>query len=287
MEYDSAAGVEAPEATDAARRIDPLELPRATLCTEPFARFLASYYSVLDFLYWLNSLTDFADVARLTTAEILAEFGDEAAKARYEYVNTDKHQAKRMLKRFGVQISANMTTTTVNAFQRYFSELIQCVAIKKPDILRSSQTIRIEEVLNFTRHRDIVTYLIDRKVNEISYGGLREMEAHFKDRLGVDMFDAESSRAMMTLFVECRNTIVHNGGIVDDYFLRKAGPEGSLFKKGQQCHLNFDRFNQLSANAIRISLAIDAAVSKKFRLVRRPYSKWKCAETVIPDWPLE
>lgn len=127
------------------------------------------------------------------------------------------------LKKHSSVHSRNLTNGIVNAFQRYFSAIINAAALKRPEMLSSSQTVRVDDVLRFTRHKDLVAFIIDRKINELSYGGLADMEKYFDDRLGVRMFDDNRQRELLCLFVEVRNINVHNGGIVNDLFASRVG----------------------------------------------------------------
>ena len=172
-------------------------------------------------------------------------------------------------------LSQNLTNGAVTAFQRYFSGLVQSVAQKRPEVLASAQTIRVDDVLRFSRHRDLVAFIIDRKVNDLSYGGLPEMEKYFDERLGVSMFESDEQRRLLRLFIEARNINVHNGGIVNEVFASRVGHiEAFPYSKGKRFHIDMDGLTKLSENAMQVALNIDSAVSVKFRLQRKRHSAW-------------
>lgn len=168
------------------------------------------------------------------------------------------------LKKHSTVQSRNLTNGIVNAFQRYFSAIINAAALKRPEMLSSSQTVRVDDVLRFTRHKDLVAFIIDRKINELSYGGLAAMEKYFDDRLGVRMFDDNRQRELLRLFVEVRNINVHNGGIVTLFASRVGTVEGFSYSKGKTFHVDMDALITLSENAIRVAMHIDSTVSAKF-----------------------
>ena len=194
---------------------------------------------------------------------------------RYEKVANDPDATLRQLKRFAGVQSRNLTNTAVNAFQRYFSEIIQAVALKRPEILKSNEMVRIDEVLRFNRYSDLVSFLIDKKVNELSYGGIKGIEAYFREKCGIEMFANDRSRELLTVFVELRNINVHSGGIVNDIFLRKVGKvDGFQFVRGKRYHVDMDGLALLTDNAMRTTLAIDQAVATKFGIRRKAHKLW-------------
>jgi len=50
-------------------------------------------------------------------------------------------------------------------------------------------------LLDFKTRADLVSYLADRKVNELSYGGIKGIEKYMQDVFGIDMF-SESVRRL-------------------------------------------------------------------------------------------
>jgi hypothetical protein len=187
----------------------------------------------------------------------------------------DPDAALRQLKRFASVQSRNLTNATVNGLQHYFSEIVQAAALKRPEILRSGETLRVDEVLRFNRYKDLVTFLIDKKINELSYGGIKGMETYFRDRLGIEMFATDRARLLLTAFVEIRNINVHNRGIVNDLFLSRIGKLDEFkFIKGKYFHVDMDMLKLMSDNAIETALALDQAVATKFGLQRKSHQRW-------------
>jgi len=250
---------------------------RTVICTRTFSNFLADYYDNVDHLFFITSLAARADDTLVTAAKTLANISSSTHedKERWERVRADPQVTARELRRFARVLSRNLTNAIVSGFQRYFSEIIQATALKRPEILRSGQTVRVDEILRFTRHSDIVSYLIDKKINELSYGGIRDMESYFRDRLGTEMFSTDRQRALLTAFIEIRNINVHNGSIVNDLFLSKVGAiEDFNFVRGKRFHVDMDELTLLSDNAIRVALAIDRSVASKFKLQRKAHKAW-------------
>ncbi len=192
---------------------------------------------------------------------------------------SDPDATLRQLQRYSSVQSRNLTNATVNALQHYFSEIIQAVASKRPEILRSAETLRVDEILRFKSYKELVAFLIDKKINELAYGGIKSMESYFRDRLGIELFSTDRSRSLLTTFIEIRNINVHNRGFVNNIFLSKVGNvEGFTFPKGKYLHVDMDMLKLLSDSAIETALALDHAVTAKFGLQRKPHERWLAAK---------
>ncbi|QPK09798.1 hypothetical protein HER27_004290 [Rhizobium phaseoli] len=251
--------------------------PRNMVCTEAFSLFLDEYHRNLDYFFFVVRLVSFVDQGRVRAAKALVTAeADADERARLEKTANDPDAALRELTKHSTVQSRNLTNGIVNAFQRYFSSVIHSAALKKPIIMASSQTIRVDDIFRFTRHQDLVAFIIDRRINDLSYGGLSEMEKYFDDRLGVQMFDADRQRQLLRLFVEVRNINVHNGGLVNELFANRVGVvEGFPYKKGRSFHVDMDALVSLSENAMQVARRIDEMVSKKFGLKRRSHLVWQ------------
>lgn len=254
--------------------------PSGTVCTEAFSRFLTEYHANLDYFFFVVRLVARADEQRVIAAKALLKVGTntEEEKERLEKSASDEEIVLRQLQKHARVLAQNLTNGAVSAFQRYFSGIINSAARKKPALLSSAQTIRVDDVLRFTKHRELVAFVIDRKVNDLSYGGLEDMERYFDERLGVRMFEDDRQRDLLKLFVEVRNINVHNGGIVNDVFASRVGAvDGYPYSRGKRFHVDMDRLVTLSSNAMQVAMNIDSVVRAKFGLKRQKHSVWKKA----------
>jgi hypothetical protein len=250
--------------------------PATTFCSKPFSDFLTEYHANLDSFFFVITLVSRSDENRVRAAKALKDTAksDEERK-KYEENEQSVDLVLKQLQKHSTVHSQGLTNGSVSAFQRYFSGIIQSAALKRPIMLSSSQTIRLDDVLKFTRHKDLVAFIVDKKVNELGYAGLNEMEAYFLDRLGVQIFSEDRERQLLRLFVEARNINVYNGGMVNDLFLSRVGKvEGYKFEKARKFHIDFDSLVALSENAMRVAMHIDEVVSTKFRLKRQAHKIW-------------
>lgn len=251
--------------------------PRNIVCTDAFSHFLNEYHRNIDYFFFVIHLVHLADSGRVRAAKALASVEQDAdERGRLEMSANDPDITLRQLKTHSTVQSRNLTNGMVNAFQRYFSSIIHSAALKKPMTISSSQTVKVDDILRFTRHQDLVAFIIDRKINDLSYGGLAEMEKYYDDRLGVRMFDTDRQRDLLRLFVEVRNINVHNGGIVNELFLNRVGTvDGFSYRKGKSFHVDLDALVTLSENAMQVARRIDETIGKKFGLKRRSHQVWR------------
>ena len=226
--------------------------------------------------FFITSVVGCVDSNRVIAAEALlpGAKNDEDRKQLQASLSNSDATLKALQKHANV-MSMNLTNGVVSAFQRYFSSIVQAAALKQLFLLASAQQVRVDDVLRFSRHRDLVSFIVDRKVNELAYGGLVDLEKFFNDRLGVRMFESGGERELLRLFIEARNINVHNGGVVNDIFLSRVGSVDSFqYVRGKRFHIDFDSLVALTVNAMKVAMHIDAAVAVKFRIRGKADLKW-------------
>lgn len=246
------------------------------LCTRALYRFVHEYREAVRFFMFTIHLATRADKMRLVASKALAGVGGSPEQVRgYEEAQKNPSPVFDELAKFGKLQSQNLVLRASNGFLHYYSEIIQTAILKRPEILKSKQTIRWDELLGFTRFDEVVRYLIDKKVNELSYAGLGQMEEFMIERLGLAGAFTDEQRVLTAIFVEIRNIYTHNRGIVNGIFLaRVKDHKGFEFVDGKYFHTDFDEFTRLSANCLEVAYAIDDAVAKKFGLKRKRYRVW-------------
>lgn len=258
----------------------PLALTRfmpspTTLSTESFSKFLAEYRANVNAFFFITNVVGHVDRNRVIAAEALLHGAkDDEEREKLQDTLRSPNETMQALNKHSSVMSMNLTNGVVSAFQRYFSSIVQAAGLKQPFILASAQ-VKVEDVLRFSRHRDLVSFIVDRKVNELAYGGLIDLEKFFNDRLGVKMFESDHERELLRLFIEARNINVHNGGVVNDIFLSRAGSvDGFEYVRGKRFYIDFDALVALTVNAMKVAMHIDAAVAAKFRIQRKADLKW-------------
>ena len=122
---------------------------------------------------------------------------------------------------------------------------------------------------------EIINYLIDRKINSISYSGMDKLEKYIEEHLGVEIFENDDGRILMQIFIEVRNILVHNRGLVNRVFLNRVNDHSEFdFKEGEKSHLIFDKLVKLSNVCTQTALRLDEQIAKKFGIRRKRLSTW-------------
>lgn len=109
----------------------------------------------------------------------------------------------------------------VDAFERYLSAMLFDVFTQRPETLRSSEQVRISDVLECGDMAEVVRKLAERKVHSLMYQNFDDLTAYLREKLGVPI-GKDAALSATCEGIEVRNIIVHNGGIVNSVFLRRT-----------------------------------------------------------------
>lgn len=236
------------------------------ICTEALFECVAEYDFIFSYLMFIVGSASSTDhVLKTTSLHIQDEKLHETFSQNIVF---------RRVQYYGPLLSRNIVTDLANNFLVYLSEILQKAAKKRPEILRSNERITTEDILQFENVSDIVSFIADRKISELSYGGLRETERFIKDRLGLELFDNQKQRELLTILVELRNIQAHNRGRINELFLKRVGDHSQThfkFIKGETYQADFDAIIALSNNAIKIAVDMDEKIANKFRLPRSEF----------------
>lgn len=258
--------------------------PVSTICSRTLWVFLSDYKKSIDFFFFVVGLASSADRIAVTAAKALIDYSNKSQDDFKSLQDTidNPDRAFKNLKKFGGINSKNIAVATADGFLWFISNAIQAAMKKRPELLKSSESVRIEEIMEFESRKDLINYLIDRKVNALSYGGMKQIEKFVLDSLGVEIFESESERAKLRTLIEVRNIFAHNRGVVNHVFLERVnGLErhtGMKFVLGQSVHLDFDELMLFSEVALKVAISLDQKICRKFHIRMKRISSWLSAE---------
>jgi len=119
----------------------------------------------------------------------------------------------------------------VDNFQTYVVSIIREVLLRKPEILSSSSyELDVKSILQHPTIDSLVQELVERKVEGLSYRGFKDL-ADWCQKQGIPLVVSPRNLDQVIELIATRNTIAHNGGIVDQKYL--AIIKGSRFKVGE------------------------------------------------------
>jgi hypothetical protein len=252
--------------------------PPTVLMTHALYRFFDEHHRYMSFFMFVSDLATRADHVRTTAAKALLKInGEYTEKGQSHKAILEKPSIVfSHLQTFGRLQSRNLLLSSVNNFLCYFSETIQAAMMRRPELLKSGSTMRVDEVLTFKRRSELIAYLVDRQVNDLSYGGLVRMEEYMRDRLGIEAFADDNSRSIMIIAIELRNIHTHNRGVINDLFLsRVKAKAGFDFVKGQEFNADWDELCKIMQNNIEVACRIDEALTNKFKIGRKKFRTWR------------
>jgi hypothetical protein len=152
----------------------------------------------------------------------------------------------------------------VDNFLTYLSEILALIYRSRPEMLRSNETIRLEVILEYETMDDLITFLVEKRVNDLSYQGIQKLADYLSNKLGFDLFERSNDLDTAIRIIETRNIIVHNRAVINDRFLSRV--QNFPLGVGEHLHLNhsgvFEDFMFLSQSAKNI----DAQAIGKFKL---------------------
>lgn len=227
--------------------------------------------SVFSNFFFLVELTTFRDEASKRFSKVLVPFAkDEEERKRYEEKSNGPNLGLEKLKRFSRVNSKSLTNSCIDLFLWYIADVLKAAIRRRPDLLRSNEQIKIDEILDYTSRKELIDYLVDRKINALAYGGIFGIEAYIKERLGLDLFPTEAHRKSLKFYNEVRNVNAHNRGYANSIFIKRVN--GTLehdFVDGDHVDVDFDDLSKLYGYILEIVEAFDRQIAKKFSIKRK------------------
>ena len=219
--------------------------------TVPFRKFEQTYNQLFDFLSFIvsaaRSLDEMWDV--LTNAQIqvelfrssLNELSNSLEAAGVQPFTLQLTEESRLtIERLKSELDQDplienkllthmdmfhevLLTRSVDNFLTYISDLITLIYKTKPETLRSGETEKLEFILQFHTMDDLVAAIAERRVNELSYQGMRSLSEALSKRMGLTLFERPADMDRAVLLIEIRNIISHNRGIINSIFQSRVG----------------------------------------------------------------
>jgi hypothetical protein len=236
-----------------------------------FAGFIANTVLTIDHnLFELSNLIDGREVT-----DSAAELANKNPGPRTQYFR--KHQ----------QLFVEMLLTRiVDNFQKYVTDLIREVLKKQPATLASStKSLSLEEVLKFERMEDLLSDVIDKRVNGLSYQGFNAIRDWCSGR-GIPIVVRDEQLPRVVDYIATRNVIAHNRGVVDRRYVSTVQ---SNFNVGDVRTIGTNELWGAASTLTSVVIQTDAAVASKFGLAVAEFEASAAAAGILPspDAPLE
>ncbi len=196
--------------------------------------------------------------------EMYSDPGNEAAEKMVELIKLGQADNYLDVETYEQFYGQMCYARTIDNVLTYFKEILGEIIIKKPDILKSKETERLDFILNYDSINELRIALSEKKIEQLFYAGIDKIESYFKDRLGVELFKSEETKTEFNQAIKNRNLIVHNRGIMSKGYLKEFPHctlnEGDIIKFG---YVDISRVNLILINFVAY---LDNELATKFKL---------------------
>jgi hypothetical protein len=255
--------------TDPAREDVP-DVPK--VLTGPCGRFVVGHYELVGFIGFVASLATRAHEVQRIARKALAEVdGDDRP-------SDDQGSALTTLRKYRHLVLEMGYVRAVDNYLMFLSDLLALLYAERPETLRvvprdarrgaTGESVPIETIFEHSTMEELVDSLVERRVTDLSFKGLRALSDYLADRLGFSLFEDDESYARATRIVETRNVIVHNRGAVTRLYLARVGTTNRAV--GEVIELDVDEFFADLNFLARSSFDIDVRAVSKWSLPTDP-----------------
>jgi hypothetical protein len=253
------------------------------ICTHSMCMLRHDLFNAFSNFFLLVELTSFSDEASKKFSKVLVPFAksDEERK-RYEANSTGPNRGLEKLKRFSRVNSKSLTNSCIDLFLWYIADVLKTAIRRRPDLLRSNEQIKVDEVLDYTNRKELIDFLVDRKINALAYGGIFGIEAYIKERLGLNLFPTEVHRNTLKFYNEVRNVNAHNRGFANSIFIKRVnGTLPHKFVEGDYVDVDFDDLSNLCTIILETVQEFDKQIARKFSIRRKKFKSHFSKEGLI------
>lgn len=146
----------------------------------------------------------------------------------------------------------------------YFKDILAEVVIKEPRILKSKEHERLDFILDYHRMEDLIKAISEKKIEELFYKGINDIESFFEDRLKIQIFKDDDAKKTINKLIKQRNIIVHNRGKISKEFAKEF-PEFSSYL-GQYITFSYKDISRINLYLNNYLVELDLMIASKYKL---------------------
>ena len=202
---------------------------RPELSTEPCSKFFDFDEEISEFFIFFVRWTRRPD----EMYEDIVKLSYEGEPEKLKELLSEPRTGQAYIKRFARFVMEMMLVRGTDNFLTYVSELLALIFTERPETLKSAETVKLEEILQHPTMSDLIKRLAERRVERLSYQGMRDLQKDLTEKLSFEIFSSSEALGQAVQIIEIRNLLVHNRGIVNKTFQTRTGDSslrvGSLF----------------------------------------------------------
>jgi len=256
-----------------------LETPVATAheWSDPCKQFFCDYLGYMSFVDTIFNTAKAADTSTHTLLGVMRKIVPAAAAAGTSAPTEASDTYTSLLKIYSTLLAQMVWCRGVDNFLTYVAQLLGLIFRTRPETLKSSKQESLEIILGFSSIDELVAYLAEKRVYDLAFRGMRELQGTLLRELGFDLFPVQERLNRAVLIIEDRNLIVHNRCVINETYIRRTQADlatvGAMNIPGLLCAQRCMRFLAHAA------VDIDGRAVAKFKLPGKPVSE-ECAGCV-------
>lgn len=162
----------------------------------------------------------------------------------------------------GVLQMRMLFSSMVDAFERYFSDLLLEIYLAKPETLKSSSQISVEDILRYQNMSELIHFIASKRIEKLSRGSVKGFVKENKQIECLGIFN-EDIISQIDRYFQIRHLYIHSGGRIDAKFIKEMGRN---FRLGDQYRLSVDAMCDILEEFCRLVSAVDQAAIDKYSL---------------------
>jgi hypothetical protein len=175
--------------------------------TEPCLTYMARIMELRNFVsFYFSFVKTSHELGKLIPKE--AKEMSSAKEQVFEY----NYSAQRPL------VNQIMLSRATESFDLYLTTILRDIFLSRPEMLKSGGTIDVATVIETGNYEDLIWQIVERKVHDLSYKPLSELQKFVVSRTGIDLFPSTEAFEITVVASEVRNLIAHNDCVVNDLF---------------------------------------------------------------------
>ena len=238
-----------------------------TSSCETFSRDVDQHIRFLEITLQLAHFIDvqFAPLLRSVVALLELETIADSDEPRYnlDTMKTVLDQMPKMIDRFQSFDQVWLGSLhIVDFFLTYLSALLTEAHRTRPEMLKSSESVTFEEILEHQTMDELIMSLIEQKVTKLSFKGMETLAKDVEKTTRFRLFPQQEDLDRAIRIIEVRNLLVHNRGIVNKIFLSRV--QNSKLELGNTILLEPSSVAKDMDFLIRSAIAIDRRAADKW-----------------------
>jgi hypothetical protein len=151
----------------------------------------------------------------------------------------------------------------IENYLNYLASLLFEIFTKRPETLRSSEKVTVEEILQHSTINAIVRSMAENKVVQLSYLSFKDLANFFQERFSLTLANESETKTLIDA-IETRNISVHNRCIVNHHYIDKTGD--TTIPAGHQKKLTDDYLDKIVITLNQVTRKLDKNARNHLKL---------------------